>query len=278
MIDMSKALTNTGLNLPADCSEEEFFEAGRFLSNIERGMQWAIGDWYNAIPWGDKEAACEKAGLRFKTACDFGKVCKKFEFPTRVGKLSFEIHRKLSHDALTPDQRADLLTEAAEQKWSAARLTKERDKLLGKPEKIPLLGFDEKVDAVVADLPKTTSGQVKTAIKRVFSDLKHGFQNEVESEVKRRLTVDRAKVLELRAEAEAERDLARKIRYGIDSHMTHDEFLLIRSCLHPDRHPDQPDKFGKAFEVFNRLEQTVNTKAPIAHLDKRGWGNSAATH
>lgn len=276
MIDMSKALTNTGLNLPENFTEDEFFEAGRFLSSIERGMQWAIGDWYNAIPWGDKEAACEKAGLNFGSSRIQAQVCSVFKSEERSSLLSFAHYYRLSTDALTPDQRAALLAEAVEHKWSAARLTKERDKLLGKPEKIPLLGFDEKVESVVAELPNKTSAKIKTSIKRVFSDLKHGFQNEVETEVGRRLSVERTKILELRAEAEAERDLARKIRYGIDSHMTHDEFLLIRSCLHPDRHPDQQEKFGKAFEVFNRLEQTVNTKAPLAHLEKRGWAKASS--
>lgn len=73
-------------------------------------------------------------------------------------------------------------------------------------------------------------------------------------------------------EAEAERQAAFQYRLGIDSHMTMDEFKLVRSCLHPDRAPeDQRDKFNKAFSIFNRLEKTVNTKAPISILRRHGW-------
>ena len=58
----------------------------------------------------------------------------------------------------------------------------------------------------------------------------------------------------------------------IDYMMTQEEFKLIRSCLHPDKQPEELRKrFGKAFEVFNRLEKTVNAKAPIAELRARGW-------
>ena len=73
-------------------------------------------------------------------------------------------------------------------------------------------------------------------------------------------------------EAEAERAAAFQYRLGVDSHMTMDEFKLVRSCLHPDRAPEeQRDKFNRAFQIFNRLEKTVNTKAPISILRRHGW-------
>lgn len=28
---------------------------------------------------------------------------------------------------------------------------------------------------------------------------------------------------------------------------------LIRGCLHPDRHPDQADRYNRALQAFNRL-------------------------
>ena len=40
--DMAEILTNTGLRLPDDFTEDQFFEAGQFLARIERGSQWAI--------------------------------------------------------------------------------------------------------------------------------------------------------------------------------------------------------------------------------------------
>ncbi len=59
---IAESIKENGLVLPVNFTEEEFFEAGRCLAKIEQGMQWAIGDWYNSIPWGDKEAACKERG------------------------------------------------------------------------------------------------------------------------------------------------------------------------------------------------------------------------
>ena len=66
------------------------------------------------LPWGDKEAACEKAGLNYGTAKTYAIVCDRFQLSTRVDNLSFAIHRNLAIDALTPDQRAALLSDAVE--------------------------------------------------------------------------------------------------------------------------------------------------------------------
>lgn len=64
------------------------------------------GDWYNAIPWGDKKAACEKAGLNYKTASEFGSVCAKYEIPVRTGILTFQHHQVIA--ALPEPQRLPL--------------------------------------------------------------------------------------------------------------------------------------------------------------------------
>jgi hypothetical protein len=39
--------------------------------------------------------------------------------------------------------------------------------------------------------------------------------------------------------------------------MTWEEFKIVSSCLHPDRHPDEAEKYGKAFEIFNRLSKGI---------------------
>lgn len=37
---------------------------------------------------------------------------------------------------------------------------------------------------------------------------------------------------------------------------------LIRGCLHPDRHPEDPERYNRAMQAFNRLlEQPVKTSA-----------------
>jgi hypothetical protein len=61
-------------------------------------------------------------------------------------------------------------------------------------------------------------------------------------------------------------------RETVDRMMTYDEFKLIRGCLHPDRHPeDVREKFGRAFDIFARLEKCIDPHQPIKLLRERGW-------
>jgi hypothetical protein len=76
----------------------------------------------------------------------------------------------------------------------------------------------------------------------------------------------------LRKEAQADRDKAAAMLAGITPLMTQDEFRLVRGLLHPDRHPEDQEKYGRALTIFNRLEAGINPNIPIAVLRKRGWG------
>lgn len=269
---MSEICTNTGLQLPEHFTEDEFFEAGRWLSRVVQGMQWAIGDWYNAIPWGDKEAACEKAGLNYAAARACGSVCSVFPNVVRHNNLGFEHHKKLSIQGLTEEQRIDLLEKSMINNWSSARLTKERDRLLGRDERVPLLTFDGKVQRLIETLPASATKKTKAALTQVVHDLRHDFETEVEHVVKERLKQQREKLLALEKEAQEERDRARALRMNLDGLMTEEEYRLIRGCLHPDRAPeDRKASFGKAFDIFTRLEKSVNRDMPAKLRNQRGW-------
>ena len=81
-------------------------------------------------------------------------------------------------------------------------------------------------------------------------------------------------LIALQKEAQADRDKAKTMLAGITPIMTQDEFRSIRGLLHPDRHPEDPEKYGQALTVFNRLEATINPNIPIAVLRKSGWAAS----
>lgn len=278
---MSEILTNTGLMLPEDCTEEEFFEAGRFLSRIEQGMQWAIGDWYNAIERGTgnkyhnvegKKSACERAGIDPKTAATYASVCSVFTNSTRVEQVSFDVHRRIAVRDLTSEQRLYLLSQAASQRWSGSRITKERDRLLGRDERVPLLTFDAKVEKLMETLPAAATKKTKTALKQVVADLRHDFETEVEHVLQDRLKAQRERLHKLEKEAQEERDRARNLRMNLDGLMTEEEYRLVRSCLHPDRAPeDRKTQFTKAFDIFTRLEKSVNRDMPAELRKQRGW-------
>ena len=269
---MSEILTNTGLQLPEHFTEDEFFEAGRFLARVEQGMQWAIGDWYNAIPWGDKPAACEKAGINYRTATTYGAVSARFQFTRRIVNCSFSHYQKLVSEQLTTEQRDHLLIQSEKNGWSLSRLSSERDRMLGRDERVPLLTFETKVEKLMETLPASATKKTKAAINQVVSDLRHDFETEVEHVVKERLKQQRDRLHALEKEAQEERDQARALRMNLDGLMTEEEYRTIRGCLHPDRAPeDRKQVFGKAFDIFTRLEKSVNRDMPDKLRKQRGW-------
>lgn len=106
-------------------------------------------------------------------------------------------------------------------------------------------------------------------------DMRAEFQSELSVAIKRekdRLNAEIELYREKKAELDKiEKQLAQRAT-SITTIITQDEFKLIRGCLHPDRQPEElKDKFGRAFEIFNKLDQHVNIKAPIAWLRKHGW-------
>ena len=54
--------------------------------------------------------------------------------------------------------------------------------------------------------------------------------------------------------------------------MSLEEFQIVRSVLHPDRAPpDRVEKYARAFQIFARLEATVNWNLPASALRACGW-------
>jgi DNA-binding transcriptional MerR regulator len=199
-------------------------------------------------------------------------VCQAFPDVNARSHLSFNHHRMLAVDALDAVQRARLLADADAHGWSSARLTKERDRLLGRPEKVPLLTFDSKVEAVLESLPKSATGKVRKEIKRAMDDLRHDFEKEVHHVAQERVKEQRERLLRLEREAEEEKQRLRDLRQNLDGLMTEDEYRLIRGCLHPDRAPeDRRQTFAKAFDIFTRLERSVNRDMPEKLRKARGW-------
>jgi len=275
MFDMAQfiaeAIKENGLVLPVNFTEEEFFEAGRCLAKIEQGMQWAIGDWYNAIPWGDKEKACKEAGLSFNSAKQNGLVAELFKIGERSPILGYTHHLTLAIQDLTDEQRADLLEKARENKWSSAALKHERDKVLGRPEKVATLEFDQQVESLLQELPATVSKKAKNEVRKVYGDMKREFITAVEKEVSKRLQVEKAKLRDIEADIKAQQAHIARNAAGITPLMTQEEFRLVRSLLHPDKHPENQDRYKRAFEIFNRLGEAINPNIPIAVLRKEGW-------
>ena len=76
--------SETGLEITGEPTEDEWTELGTKLARADKSLQWIIGDWYNNIPWGDKKAACERVGLNYQSAKDYGKIAKAYEMEVRT--------------------------------------------------------------------------------------------------------------------------------------------------------------------------------------------------
>ena len=102
---------------------------------------------------------------------------------------------------------------------------------------------------------------------------------QIEAEVQRRVTQEREELARIRAklnaiekETKEELEIAQNLRMNLDGLMTEEEYRLIRGCLHPDRAEEElKPKFGRAFDIFSRLEKSVNRDMPAKLRKQRGW-------
>jgi len=261
-------ITEVGLVGADDLDEADFFEAGRVIVKAEHGLQWAIGDWYNLIKWGDKEKACERIGLKDSTAKTYGAVASTFIMATRMANLPFGHHVVAAHEDIRKGKRTELLKLAIEGtpnkngvnvRWSAKRLKEERDKILGIMPPEPVDGFVEKVDAlteaVVSVLPKTAGrvavNKTRKGVQKLAADMQHEFNKAVDKKVDESLKVQRDNLKTAKTKAKDEFERTINMQAGVKAFMNREEFILVRSCLHPDKnsHP----KANEAFTIFNRL-------------------------
>jgi hypothetical protein len=129
------------------------------------------------------------------------------------------------------------------------------------------------------ELPASAQKKLDRAIQLAIQEIRLRMEAEFAEKLKSAVEEERMRYRSLIEETEQQRDLAKaeyekalQIRLGIDSHMTQDEYKSILGLLHPDRHPPEfQERANRAFDVFRRLEKTVNDKLPIAVLRTRGW-------
>jgi len=263
---MSEILTDVGLNLPTNYTTTEFEEAGKFLANIEKGVQWAIGDWFNAIPNGMvKKEACEKAGINYGTATNYGYVANIFPIEARTSALSFTHYTALKHSELTPEARAQLIHLATEKKTSSAQLKVLINERLGIAPKNEIEGLENKFDALrdtfAESLPKGLSSKLASKVKgelfKITDSMSKDFTTQVNKAAAEKIKEVKAKALQREFEAEETLKEINKVRSNVTSFISQEEFKLIRSCLHTDKYtgndPAQKDRLQKAFNAFSKL-------------------------
>lgn len=114
--------TPTGLTLPEDLPFDEWADYGQTLFQIERGVMWAIGDWwrYGEHRYGERAAAALDSHYSYQTFRDAGWVAGAVETSRRRDGLSWSHHREVA--ALDPDDQDFWLSEAEHGEWSQKEL------------------------------------------------------------------------------------------------------------------------------------------------------------
>jgi len=118
----------TGLAVIGKPTEEEYTEAFRRLSFIESAQSWWWGDLANAREkhYGSLINLAEKHGVEYKTIETYQYVASRYEFPNRLGNLSFKHHMVAAPlaDRLDWLQKAEA-GDSSGKPWPAAELAKQ---------------------------------------------------------------------------------------------------------------------------------------------------------
>ena len=92
-------ITETGLVIDGDYSEQDWQDLGVELARNAKSMMWLIGDWLLAgegsgyLPRGKLDQACEMFGIAKPTAKQAINVCRKIERDIRISLLPFAHHQ-----------------------------------------------------------------------------------------------------------------------------------------------------------------------------------------
>lgn len=114
--------TPIGLSLPADLSFEEWADYGERLFAMERGVMWAIGDWwrFGEHRYGERAAAALDSRYSYQTFRNAGYVAGAVEPSRRRDVLSFSHHAEVA--ALPTDEQDYWLTQAERGEWTRNEL------------------------------------------------------------------------------------------------------------------------------------------------------------
>ncbi len=112
----------THLDLPADLSFEKWAAIGAVLGELEKRIQWLVGDWYRYGEHRYGEAASQAAptGLSAKSVQNMAYVADRIEPSRRREGVPFSHHAEVA--ALPPDVADGLLDRVEAEGWTRSQL------------------------------------------------------------------------------------------------------------------------------------------------------------
>lgn len=126
LFDSAVTWTRVGLQLSDSMTFEEWETVGSTLRDMERSVQWWIGDWvrFGERKWGEKYAqAIEVTGKDYGTIRNATYVAERFDLSRRRDNLTFAHHQEVA--PLAPSVQDALLDRAEAGDWSRERLRRE---------------------------------------------------------------------------------------------------------------------------------------------------------
>jgi hypothetical protein len=115
-------LCKTGIILPDDLALDQWEEVGTKLMTIDKGIQWALGDWwaYGHHKYGERASIAKNLPYEFGSLMNLGVIARKVTPSFRNEAVSFTHHVAVA--TLEPEQQKKLLKRAARSKWSVSKL------------------------------------------------------------------------------------------------------------------------------------------------------------
>lgn len=114
----------TALELPPDLTLDAWGAIGAQLAKIEKGLQWALGDWwaYGFHQYGERKAIAKAKCIpyEFGSLMNLGYVARRVATSLRNEALSFNHHYAVAK--LEPEDQTKWLDRAARSKWSVKTL------------------------------------------------------------------------------------------------------------------------------------------------------------
>lgn len=116
---------SVGLNLPEDCTFEQWLEVGRSFNRAEDKLRWMIGDWLafgeRRPEWGEKYTeAIKLTGLDYQTVKQCLWVSKSVDMVRRRTNLDWSHHAEVA--ALDPKRQEQWLGAADKKSLSTREL------------------------------------------------------------------------------------------------------------------------------------------------------------
>ena len=146
-------LTKTGLQVPADFTEEDKDTLGHIVIGIQDSSQFWMGDWANLYLSDDMDnnqrgeiysALAEKFGIEHATLNLYASVCRRIPSWIRIQDLPFSHHREVANlPESLKGREEEFLNTAVENKWSV------RDLKLAIQEAVSILASASKPDTII---------------------------------------------------------------------------------------------------------------------------------